>query len=330
MKIYFIEKSIEFSGNDLHKPNLGGSEKTLINISTEVAKCENFEVKVFNLTNEKEVINNVEWNNLNNCNLYKTPDYLIAMSDVNLLNYFDCTNNFLWSHSVQSFEKFIRKKQLLSFLKKKPKLILEGEYHYKTRSFITSFYGKKKLPIAADNDFIESPVDILKIPIPKAIFTTRSDRNLEFLLNCWSEIKLRSNNAFLLINPPYKLSKDQINLKIKLRNKGNKFDLINELSSSRVMLNPGHKGEVFCLAAEEALRMCVPIVTMGHGALKERVVHNVNGFLANSKKEFIDYAIKILNDDDLYLNLKKKMYNLRHERTYKDVAKNFISIIKTS
>ena len=205
MKIYFIEKSIEFSGNDLHKPNLGGSEKTLINISTEVAKYENFEVKVFNLANKKEVINNVEWNNLNNCNLYKTPDYLIAMSDVNLLNYFDCTNNFLWSHSVQSFEKFIRKKQLLSFFKKKPKLILEGEYHYKTRSFITSFYGKKKLPIAADNEFIESPVDILKIPTPKAIFTTRSDRNLEFLLNCWTEIKLRSNNAYLLINPPYKL-----------------------------------------------------------------------------------------------------------------------------
>jgi len=166
--------------------------------------------------------------------------------------------------------------------------------------------------------------------MPKAIFTTRSDRNLEFLLNCWTEIKHRSNDAFLLINPPYKLSKDHINLEINLRKKGNKTDLINELSSSRVMLNPGHKGEVFCLAAEEAIRMCVPIVTMGHGALKERVIHNVNGFIAYSKKEFIDYAIKILNDDDLYLNLKKKMYNLRHERTYKDVAKNFISIIKTS
>ena len=43
------------------------------------------------------------------------------------------------------------------------------------------------------------------------------------------------------------------------------------------MLVPGHKGEVFCLAAEEAKALCVPIVTMGFGSLSERVDHLKTG-----------------------------------------------------
>ena len=47
------------------------------------------------------------------------------------------------------------------------------------------------------------------------------------------------------------------------------------------MLNPGHKGEVFCLVAEEARTMCLPIVTMGIGSLHERVIDNVTGYICN-------------------------------------------------
>ena len=93
------------------------------------------------------------------------------------------------------------------------------------------------------------------------------------------------------------------------------------------MLNPGHKGEVFCLAAEEARVMCIPIVTMGIGALKERVEHGITGFIAKNKNEFIDYTIKILNDDTLYMQLKKNLLTRRNIRSYKDVANDFIKIV---
>ena len=46
------------------------------------------------------------------------------MSDANLLSKINCKKN-LWSHSVQTIEKFIRKKQLLPFIKFKPTMILE-------------------------------------------------------------------------------------------------------------------------------------------------------------------------------------------------------------
>ena len=71
------------------------------------------------------------------------------------------------------------------------------------------------------------------------------------------------------------------------------------------MLVPGHKGEVYCLAAEEARELCIPIVTLGYGSLNERVIHKKTGFIAKDIHEFINYSLKLLNDDELYLQIRK-------------------------
>ncbi|MAR25841.1 MAG: hypothetical protein CMC50_00205 [Flavobacteriaceae bacterium] len=326
-KIYFVEKSIPFNSNDINKSFVGGSEKTLINISNVLGKSKNLTIKVFNKTNINKKIDNVQWNNINNISPSDQPDVLICMSDANLLDLFRCKKNFLWSHSVQPIEKFIRKKQFFPFIKHKPIIILEGEYHYRNRSFFTSMFGKKILPIAVDDEFINFKVNEHFIPKKKAIFTTRSDRNLDFLLNSWSSIAVKSPNSSLYINPPYDLTNEQLKLGVKLRIKGDKLKLIDELSSIRVMLNPGHAGEVFCLAAEEARELCIPIVTMGIGSLSERVEHKITGYIAKNKDEFINYTIKILNDDNCYLNLKKNLMKRRNIRSYKDVATDLLKII---
>ena len=329
-KIYFIEKTIPFNANDSDSPKIAGSEKTLINISSELAKNDNLIIKVFNLTYKNIILNNVEWININNIKSDDIPNSLISMSDSNLLSLIECKKKFLWSHSVQPIEKFIRKKQLLSFIKNKPIMILEGEYHYNTRSFFTSFFGKKIIKIAVDYKFIDTHIDEKIIPQKKAIFTTRSDRNLDFLINCWKEIKKNSNNSFLYINPPYDLSKKDKNLNIILRQKGTTNDLIKDLNSSKVMLNPGHKGEVFCLAAEEARELCIPIVTMGYGSLYERVENGITGYIAKNQKEFIDYSSKILNDDYLYLKMKKNLILKRNSRSYKNVAEELLKLLNES
>ena len=170
MKIFFLEKSIPFNSLDLNSNKIGGAEKILINITNELAKYKNMQIKVFNNVEKKYLINDVEWNNINNYNHRIEPDILIAFSDVNLFKNYKSKKKFLWSHSVQNFEKFIRKKQLISYLKHKPILILEGEYHFKTRSFLTSFYGKKILKLAPDYEFINESVDINFLPKKKMYF----------------------------------------------------------------------------------------------------------------------------------------------------------------
>ena len=328
-KIYFIEKSIDFNSNDLNSNKIAGSEKTLINITNELSLYKNLEIKVFNQTSKEIKFDNICWLSLNNINNYEAPDYLVSMSDANLLSYINCSKKFLWSHSVQSIEKFIRKNQLLPFIKNKPVMLLESQYHYDTRNYFTSFFGKKIIKLAADYEFINENIDKNFIAKKKAIFTTRSDRNLNFLLSSWEKIFQRSSNSELYINPPYNLSKKESQMNVKLRVKSDKNKLIDELKNSRVMLNPGHKGEVFCLAAVEAKELCLPIVTMGYGALKERVEHGVTGYIANNQNEFIDYSLDILNNDETYKKFRNNLFNKRGMRTYKNVAEDLINIITT-
>ncbi len=328
-KIYFIEKSIDFNSNDFNSNKIAGSEKTLINITNELSLYKNLEIKVFNQTSKEIKFDNICWLSLNNINNYEAPDYLISMSDANLLSYINCSKKFLWSHSVQSIEKFIRKNQLLPFIKNKPVMLLESQYHYDTRNYFTSFFGKKIIKLAADYEFINENIDKNFTAKKKAIFTTRSDRNLNFLLSSWEKIVQRSSNSELYINPPYNLSEKESQMNVKLRVKSDKNKLIDELKNSRVMLNPGHKGEVFCLAAVEAKELCLPIVTMGYGALKERVEHGVTGYIANNQNEFIDYSLDILNNDETYKKFRNNLFNKRGMRTYKNVAEDLINIITT-
>ena len=194
-KIYFIESSTSFNKNYLDSPSIAGSEKTLINITNELSKNDDLIINVFNKTDEPFKLGNLEWNNINEINKYEFPDFLIAMSDAKLLSLTESKKKFLWSHSVQPIEKFIRKKQLLPFLKNKPIMILEGEYHYKTRSFLTSLFGKKILPIAVDDEFLNIEIDKPDIKKKDAIFTTRSDRNLS-LIDCWAHIKNSKDQTF--------------------------------------------------------------------------------------------------------------------------------------
>ena len=328
IKIYFLENSYDYNGSDLDDSKIGGSEKTLINISNELAKNNKFDIKVFNNTKNPILLNNVKWSNINQNNLFEKADYVIAMSDANLFHKQSCQNNFLWSHSIQSFEKFIRKKQLVPFIKYKPTMILEGEYHYNTRSFITSFFGKKILQIAPDNDFINTKIGANVIPEPNAIFTTKSDRNLDFLLDSWHQIKVLSKKSKLFINPPFTLSETNVKDDVFLRNKGDKNSLIKDLMSSKVFITPGHKTEVFCLAAEEARELCIPIVTKGYGCLYERVEHGKTGFIARTKKEFIDYTIQILNDNDTFLELRNNLILRKNSRNYSNVKFDLMKILK--
>ena len=330
MHIYFLENSIPFNANDIDSGLLGGTEKTLINISNELAKKSELIVKVFNASKKKIKINNVQWDNLSEYKSYKTPDVLISFSDINLFNNFRCKKKFLWSHSVQNIEKFIRKKQLISYFIHKPTIILEGEYHYKNRSFITSLFGKKIIKLATDYEFINEDIDINYIPEKKCIFTTKSDRNLEILIKAWNKIHLLNKDAKLLINPPYNLPEELSKKNIFLRKKGEKKDLISDLKTSRIMLVPGHKGEVFCLAAEEARELCLPIITLGYGSLYERVEHNKTGYIAKDLSEFINYTHKLLNDNDLYLRLRNNLFKLRNSRNFSNVAEDLINIIKNS
>ena len=156
----------------------------------------------------------------------------------------------------------------------------------------------------------------------QAIFTSYSDRNLDLLVNIWkNKIYPINKKRKLLITP---IKENYQNYNIFNRIFGDKKILLNDILNSRICLIPGHKAELFCIAAEEARELCVPIITLGIGSLSERILHNKTGFVAKNSNEFADYTTSLFNDDKLWFDIRKNLFNLRGSKIWKNIAIEFL------
>ncbi len=328
MKIVLIDNSeIKYNSKNKYNSELRGAETVIINIAESLANLDH-EIYVMNNCPKDEKINSVNWLNINKIKEKKIKincDAAIANADAKNLNFVLTKKKFVLSHSIQRFEKFLRKGQLIPYMIHKPKIIVLGKYHYANRSKITSFFGKEIFRYATDKIFInETLLDF--VPSKQAIFASRPDRNLDLLLNVWNKkISNKCSNVKLLINPPYDLKEKDKN--IILRTLGNQKDLLNDLKKSRAMLIPGHKAELFCLAAEEAKEMCVPIVTYGIGCLYERVVDKITGFIAKNENEFAKYSLDLINDDSVWKEMRNNLLKDRGKRTWDIASRDLLKII---
>lgn len=328
MKICFLDKTIfEYDFNDKYSPLLRGAETILINLSKSISLL-GHEVFVFNNCRKNIKNNNYHWNSINQLiNKNNYFDVAITNADANLLNLVNAKKKIVLSYSLQPIEKFLRKKQLFSYIKHRPKIFLLGEYHKKKRSIFLSLFGSEIYTPGIDDIFLES-----KIKFPKhsnqAIFASRSDRNLNILLEIWNNYILpKSTNYKLLITPNNEDANFLKKKNIYFRKMDQQGNLIKDLLSSKMMLVPGHKAELFCLAAEEARELCLPIITLGIGSLKERVEHGKTGFIAKNYSEFAQYTLDLFKQDDLYNNLVKNLLELRGSKSWLNAAKNFLKII---
>ena len=325
-KIIIIDNSgLSYSGEDIDGTLVRWTETSLILLSEQFIKM-GIKVDYCNSIENKKNINGVNYFNKNDIDKNLIYDLAIAISDANEFRRVSSVKKAVFSNSNQPIEKFIRKKQLIPFLKFKPTLITLCDYQFQNRSFFTSFYGKKTIPITVDPKFLNIDIDNNLIPEKKVIYNIRSNRNLDQLLKIWCEKIYPVNNDFKLYITPdlidYKnFHKDN---NIFLRNIGSRSEMINELKNYRALTYLGHKSDIFTLTAEEAIKMCLPVVTFGIGSLKERVTHNETGFIAKNDQEFADYTIKLLNNDDFYLDLRKKMHQIRHKNSWVDIANKWI------
>ena len=328
MKICFIDKTdFKYSFKDKYSPKLRGAETTLINLSYNL-KLLGCNIYVFNNCSEEYIENNYYWSDFNNPKIKNTIfDVAISNGDINLLNNIVSKKKYAISYSLQNIEKFIRKKQTYSFFKNKPEIVFIGKYHSSKRPFITKIFGYKHLKLAVDDIFNKTKIHN-DIDNYKAIFTSRPDRNLQMLLDIWkNKIYPRNPNNKLYVTPSEQLSRFE-NCNVYSRNMLNQKDYLDDIKNSRLMLLPGHKAELFCLVAEEARELCVPIVTMGIGSLKERVEHNVTGLIAKNKNQFADYAIKLFENDELWNKIRSNLLKKRGISNWQYSAKEFLNELK--
>ena len=327
MKICFLDNTdFEYSYLDKYDAKLRGAETILINLSEHLKKM-GHDVSVFNNCPNDIHIGNNNWFNLNHINKKEFHEFDVAISNADI-NFFDKVNakkKFVISYSLQSIEKFIRKKQFFPYIKHRPKIFLIGKYHKQKRSKLISLFGTKVLELAIDDIFIKTDLTN-KIDPDLAIFTSRPDRNLNRLIDIWkNHINPQYKKGKLLITPTDNFNEEN---SIFFRKMDKKELLIKDLLRSRIFLIPGHKAELYCLAAEEARELCIPIVTLGIGSLSERVIHNNTGFIAKNDKEFSDYTIELFENNNLWNKLRSNLINLRGTKKWDLSTKKFLESIQ--
>jgi len=92
------------------------------------------------------------------------------------------------------------------------------------------------------------------------------------------------------------------------------------LRGARVLVAPGHRAETFCLAAAEAQAMGVPVVTLGHGALSERVDHGRTGFICRDHAEMAERILALLGDDAAWRTMHAACLATRAKAGWNQVA----------
>ena len=324
MKICFLDGStIPYTSNDLNSKNIRGGENAIIHLSNELSKLGN-NIEVYNSFKDICVINGVKWSNISHANKNLTYDIAFTNNDIKLFDKIIAKKYVAFSHSIQSIEKFIRKGQLFSYLKYKPKIVLLGKYHKENRNYLLKLFGTINLEWAVDPLFLETKLDENLIE-NRAIFTSRRDRNLDLLIKLWIKDIFPKNKSIKLYSTPSELIENDYN--IYARNFEDKTTMVEDLLKSKVLLVPGHKGELYCIAAEEARELCIPIITLGIGSLSERVEHGITGFVAKNYDEFAYYTLEIFKDINLWKSLRNNLIKLRGSKKWDIVAVNLLNQI---
>jgi hypothetical protein len=236
-KIVIIDNSqLSYSGNDINGTFLRGTECSLILLAEHFVKI-GFKVDFCNNIMNPQKINGVNYFNKNNIDKLLVYDLAIAISDANEFSRVSSIKKAVFSNSNQPIEKFIRKNQLIPFLKYKPTLITLCKYQFEKRSFFTSFFGKKTIPITVDPKFLDIEIDNNFVPEKKVIYNIRSNRNLDRLIKIWCDKIYPINKNFKLYITPDLIKYQNYHKEnnIFLRNIGPRSEMIEELKNYRAL-----------------------------------------------------------------------------------------------
>lgn len=313
-RIVLADDGIDFDGVSLEEGPLGGAETAVVCLLEALAR-RGHEVSAH--TNGRALRHKgVEWYPLER-GVPDRADLYIANRGHRLIG--ECQNahrRAFWLHNPASY--VVKPRYLARFLRWKPVLVFLGPNHAATLPrWIPG--PRRVIPYGVADVFRCADPGPETPPPPRAVFTSNPLRGLDWLIDLWQaaiQPSVPGGQLHLYCGAGvYRGGADRHRLAIKeilaradaamlsgvFRHAPlGKVDLVETLRTSRVMLYRGDVGETFCLALAEAQALGVPCVVQPIGAVPERVIDGVTGFIAGSDREFAERAIRLLVDDDLW------------------------------
>ena len=305
----FLYPGTPFSGETMRSASLGGIENSIVQLAEALAR-RGHDVAVFNGVSAPRQEFGVQWWPLGEANKRARGQIGIAVATPSAFGGTSFRSHFFWVHNPLKSRRIIRRGHFWPLAKRRPFFVVLGDYHTCHVPRWLPSKGRCIIHNGIQEEFFRTD-SAAEAPPPCAIFTSQPYRGLDWLLDLWGEIKRKAPAATFDVFAPkaHQAAANAARRQIEdVHFCGNisRLDLIDELRAARVQLVPGHRDETYCLAAAEAIAAGVPVVTMGVGALGERVRDGKTGFIAKSKEDFIAKTAALLSDDGLWQSMHRE------------------------
>lgn len=237
-------------------------------------------------------------------------DYDVAVSN-NFASAFDGVKapiKIVWTHNPGFSRAHIRA-DFIAKLRHRPYLVHLSDYT-RTRSWFLPRSGETIIRHGMPSELIAQRAARTVPPAPIAVFSSYAGRNLRKVIVAWRDVvHAQLPSARLVVTSEAEpkhlagLSAAELaRLNVEIVGTLPWSKLMQFLrQEARLLVAPGHFQETFNLLSVEAAACGVPTVTMGIGALRERVVPDRSGVIARSTKEMGSAMVRILADDALWL-----------------------------
>ena len=225
-------------------------------------------------------------------------DIVISSNDSRIFNHIQTKRKILWLHNKLQLEKAFRKKQLFSLLFNNIEAVFVSKYLNKNTSRLYNFSKRTVIP-----NFLPSIFEKNKFSKNKKnkknlfVWSVQRKLGLDELINVWKKkiYSLNSNCELHIFGVNYKNNK-LIKYNIFCHGKIPRQKLLNFYKKSIGMICLGYD-ETFCLNAIEAMKMGLPIVSLGKTALNEIIEDKKNGYLIDNINNIDKPIFSLINLD---------------------------------
>ena len=243
-------------------------------------------------------------------------DIVISSNDSRIFNQVKTKRKILWLHNKLQLEKAFRKKQLFSLLFNNIEAIFVSKYLNENTSRLYNFSKRTVIP-----NFLPSIFEKNKFSKKKKnkknlfVWSVQRKLGLDELINVWKKkiYSLNSNCELHIFGVNYKNNK-LIKYNIFCHGKIPRQKLLNFYKKSIGMICLGYD-ETFCLNAIEAMKVGLPVISLGKTALKEIIKDKINGYLIDNISD-IDIPIKNLVNLNSYRRLSLSKYCIKFASNY--------------
>lgn len=227
-------------------------------------------------------------------------NYAHAFDDVNTTAKIVWTRNpgFSWAHVKADF---------IGKLRHRPYIVHLSKYT-RNRSWFLPQSGNTLIHHGLPSSLLETRKAREEAPPPVVIFSSSAFRNLAMVVESWRKVvhpllpqaRLEVTTE---VEPKHVcgLTKDDLEeLNISVVGTLPWSELMDLMRRVRILVVPGHFQETYNNLTVEAAACGLPSMTMGIGALGERVLHDQTGWIATSVTEMGSAIVRLLSDDTLW------------------------------